>query len=288
MREMLVAVFQTEANADSAAQALESHGVAPSMIRRYHRDDVTIPHRGAQTATEDDIAVRRHQSSGGFWSWLFGETDESRSYGADYERDYPSYSRAVEAGQTILGVTVEQAEVERVMALLADQMPIELENVGNAELDVADTAHPQVHATTETRLGTRHPQAPNPTEPNRIGTRHTEEVIPLAEERVDVGKRKVNQGTTRVRRYVVEQPVEEQVSLRDEHVEVKRRKPTQRQPDGTAFQERTVEVQNTREEPAVSKTAHVDEEVVVRKEVTERPETIRTTRRKEEADIKRD
>ena len=52
-----------------------------------------------------------------------------------------------------------------------------------------------------------------------------EEVIPLAEEVLVVGKQTVNTGTTRIRRYVVEIPVEQQVSLVRERVVVERRRP---------------------------------------------------------------
>jgi len=50
----------------------------------------------------------------------------------------------------------------------------------------------------------------------------SEQVIPLSEETLNVGKRAVSGGTTRLRRYVVEHPVEAQVRLRDEHVAVER------------------------------------------------------------------
>jgi hypothetical protein len=50
-----------------------------------------------------------------------------------------------------------------------------------------------------------------------------EEVIPVTEEELRVGKREVGQGRVRVRSYVVEQPIQEQVSLRQERVDVERR-----------------------------------------------------------------
>ena len=50
-----------------------------------------------------------------------------------------------------------------------------------------------------------------------------EEVIPVAEEELRVGKREVSGGRVRVRSYVVETPVQEQVSFREEHVSVERR-----------------------------------------------------------------
>ena len=118
-----------------------------------------------------------------------------------------------------------------------------------------------------------------------------EEVIPLAEEELQVGKRTVDRGTTKIRRYVVRRRVEESVTLRDETVSVERRRPvTQGEaavPAG-AFEERTVEVHQTAEEPVVSKTARVAEEVVVRKNVTERTETVRDDVRREEVEVQKD
>ena len=49
------------------------------------------------------------------------------------------------------------------------------------------------------------------------------EAIPIVEEQLRVGKRQVAGGRVRVRSYVVETPVQEQVTLRDETVRVERR-----------------------------------------------------------------
>lgn len=54
-----------------------------------------------------------------------------------------------------------------------------------------------------------------------------------------------------------------------------------------AFEERTVEVHQTAEEPVVNKTARVAEEVVVRKDVTERTETVRDDVRREEVEVQK-
>ena len=101
-------------------------------------------------------------------------------------------------------------------------------------------------------------------------------MIPLAEEQLEVGKRTVDRGTTRVRRYVVERPIEQNVTLHGERVTIERRHPV----EGTAaadgaFEERTVEVRETEEVPVVGKTARVVEEVAIRKEATERTEWCR-------------
>ncbi len=117
----------------------------------------------------------------------------------------------------------------------------------------------------------------------------SEEVIQLSEEQLNVGKRLVNRGTTRVRRFVVETPVEEAVSLHSERVSVERR-PVEAgtkviDPD---FTDRTVEVTETEEEAVVGKTARVKEEVVVNKAVADRVETVRDTVRHEDVEVTRD
>jgi uncharacterized protein (TIGR02271 family) len=122
------------------------------------------------------------------------------------------------------------------------------------------------------------------------GTAKGDEVIPLAEEQLDIGKRVVDRGTTRIRRYVTETPVERSVDLHGERVTIERRKPvdTAGAPGAGAFEERTVEVRETEEVPVTEKTARVVEEVVVHREGTERTETVRDTVRREEADITKD
>jgi uncharacterized protein (TIGR02271 family) len=123
------------------------------------------------------------------------------------------------------------------------------------------------------------------------GNRGTgEEVVPLSEEQLEIGKRTVDRGTTRVRRYVVEKPVEETVNLQTERVTVERRQPLGTAADlgRGAFEERVVEVRETAEEPVVSKTAHVAEEVVIGRETTEQTETVKDTVRREDVEISKD
>jgi stress response protein YsnF len=54
---------------------------------------------------------------------------------------------------------------------------------------------------------------------------------------------------------------------------------------GGAFEERTIEVRETEELPVVEKTAKVVEEVTIRKEATERKETVRDTVRRDEVEV---
>ncbi len=116
------------------------------------------------------------------------------------------------------------------------------------------------------------------------------EVIPVAEEQLHVGKREVEHGRVRVRSYVVERPVEEQVTLREENVHVERRAVEGSGRAGAMsgdalFQDRTIEMDEKREEAVVSKEARVKEELVVKKDVNQRTETISDTVRSTEVDV---
>ena len=119
--------------------------------------------------------------------------------------------------------------------------------------------------------------------------RGQEEVIPVYEEQLRVGKREVGRGSVRVRSYVVEQPVQEQVHLREERVHVERR-PVDRPADIAAgaaepFRERTIEVTATAEEAVAAKEARIKEEIVVGKDTEERTETVSDTVRRTEVEI---
>jgi stress response protein YsnF len=90
--------------------------------------------------------------------------------------------------------------------------------------------------------------------------------------------------TTRVRRVVVEAPVQQDVTLHTETVVVERRKPSSNF-GGELLTEVTVEMSDFNEVPVVSKTTQLVEEVLLRKEVTARTETIRDTVRRDTLEI---
>ncbi|MFC7734428.1 YsnF/AvaK domain-containing protein [Roseomonas sp. GCM10028921] len=116
--------------------------------------------------------------------------------------------------------------------------------------------------------------------------RTNEERIPIVEERLRVGKREMDRGRVRVRSYVVETPVSETVSLREEHVHVERRPvdlPASAVDD--AFRERTIEAVEHAEEAVVAKEARVKEELVIRKETEQREQTVSDTVRHTEVEV---
>jgi len=126
-------------------------------------------------------------------------------------------------------------------------------------------------------------------EPRRTsltGDESEEDILRLAEEQIEVGKRLVSEGSTRVRRYTVTDQVSEDISLHEQHADIFRRSVNEPALAGEVdWSEKTVEVAETHEQPVINKTTHVKEEVVVRTDGSERTETINDTVRRQEVDI---
>lgn len=118
-----------------------------------------------------------------------------------------------------------------------------------------------------------------------------EEHIPIVNEELQVGKRTVSRGGARVRSYVREVPVHEQINLRQEHVSVERRpvdQPIQAADsigDSDLLRERSIEMTETEEVPMVAKEARVTEEMVVRKTAEEHTQDVNDTIRRTEVEV---
>ena len=113
-----------------------------------------------------------------------------------------------------------------------------------------------------------------------------EERIPVVEERLRVGKREMERGRVRVRSYIVETPVSENVTLHEEHVSIERRavdQPLSAADD--AFRERVIDAVEHSEEAVVAKEARVKEELVIRKDVADRTQTVSDTVRHTEVEV---
>lgn len=123
---------------------------------------------------------------------------------------------------------------------------------------------------------------------SRTGMGGREERIQEGKEELHVGKREVESGGVRLHKRVKERPVEETVNLREEEVDVERRRASRTTPsDGDMFEEKTIEMRERREEPVVEKETKVTGEVVARKQSREHAETIRDTVRETEVDVER-
>jgi uncharacterized protein (TIGR02271 family) len=124
---------------------------------------------------------------------------------------------------------------------------------------------------------------------NTLSARTDDEVIPVIDERLVVGKRDVNLGRVRVRSYVREEGVSADVNLHEERVSIDRRsvdRPVSAA--DAAFQDRTIEAEEHAEQAVVGKEARVTEEISLRKDVSDRQETINDTVRKTEVEIEDD
>jgi stress response protein YsnF len=120
------------------------------------------------------------------------------------------------------------------------------------------------------------------------GTVTGEEVLSLAEEQINVGKRVIQEGTTRIRRFVTETPVEAQVTLHEEHARVLRRASTDpnylRNIDWT---DKTIEITESAEEPVVTKSVHITEEVVIQREGSDHVKTLHDKVRRQQVEVER-
>jgi uncharacterized protein (TIGR02271 family) len=106
--------------------------------------------------------------------------------------------------------------------------------------------------------------------------------VPVVEEQLEVGKRQVSRGGLRINSQIVEERIEEKVSLREERLIVERR-PVYRDAtdaDLADFKEGTIEIHETVEEPVIVKRRRVVEEIVIGREASERTETISETVRR--------
>jgi stress response protein YsnF len=107
------------------------------------------------------------------------------------------------------------------------------------------------------------------------------------EEELRVGKEQTTSGK-RLVSSVSEREVEKPVTLREEEVEVERRREDRRLSPGEAdraFQEETAEMTATSERPVISKEARVTGEVALSKQTSEREEVVRDTLRRKDVEV---
>ena len=254
--QTIVAVYDTPAHAELAVQDLLEAKVPESAIHRHAQE-------GSYAGSAKTATTRTEEP--GFWSSLFG---------GEPDHDTTVYDRSVSAGSNAVSVKVPDDHVTAVMDILERHNPIDIdERAGSYGLTQTTTSRAPLAAAAPVAGATAKAATDGGT-------------IQLSEETLAVGKRVVNRGTTRIRRFVVETPVEEQVRLRDERVTVERRPVTDgRAVSGSDWADKTIEMTESAEEAVVSKTARVVEEIGIKKESTDRTETIRDTVRREEVEI---
>lgn len=216
------------------------------------------------------------------------------------------YEEGVRRGGTLVTVSASDTDADEVMEIMNRHNPVDIEERATQwrETGFGTTAATASTTTTAARpaaaasgisaaavtgasaAGSNASTAAASTSQDLRG----EQSIPVVEEELSVGKRQVERGGVRVFSRVEEQPVQEQVNLREEHVHVERRPVDRVATSGDfnqAFKEGTFEVTERVETPVVEKQARVVEEVVVGKEATERTETVRDTVRRTDVEVER-
>jgi uncharacterized protein (TIGR02271 family) len=200
------------------------------------------------------------------------------------DEDGATYEESIRRGGFMVIAAVDDAGSDQAIRILEEAGAVDLER-RQEEWRAAGWTGPQLASESTAAASAR-------TKTARAARQATdEEAIPIVEERLRVGKREVNRGTVRVRSFIVEEPVREEVRLREERVDIERRpvnqptRPLAAGAPGDLLQERTVELTETAEEAVVAKDAVVKEEVRVRKRADERVEQIDETVRHTEVEV---
>jgi uncharacterized protein (TIGR02271 family) len=259
--EKVVTVYNTVDKAKEALRVLQASG--------FHPDEISLMDRNS-------LGNAPTQESG-LWRRIFG--------GNVWDHEAEVYGRTLKEGGAILSLRVPHDEVARAMSILDVHDPVDVHQKATSY----GIAVPAAAAALVTPPAMPPAKAAAATAPG--GTKMDsgkDEVVRLSEEQLNVGKRLFETGTTRIRRYVVEKPVEAQVTLHEEHAEVARRAvsdPSYVQ--DVDWTDRTIDVTETAEQAVVSKTARVAEEVVIRKGGSDRVETVRDTVRRQQVDVER-
>jgi uncharacterized protein (TIGR02271 family) len=276
MSRTITAMFDDRAHAEAAVRQL---------IQELHLDSTRVQMHAAD-ATVETTQAATHDT--GFWASLKDLFVP--------EEDRTTYVEGVRRGAVVVSAQLEDRMLDYAMDILEQHGAVDLDRREaewrqqgwtGAQAGSAGSATTTASANAGQGIAAAGTTTATPTTTDRM-TAHAggEEVIPIAEERLRVGKRDVERGRVRVRSYVVETPVTEQVTLREEHVDVQRR--TADRPVTNAdvlFQERTIEATESAEEAVVAKEARITGEVVIRKDATERTETVQDTVRRTEVDV---
>jgi hypothetical protein len=270
----LVAVYSSLEEARRVKDRLLAEGMSSDDVRL-----TDAPMTGSMSGSTSEVPREPH-NEGGFFNWLFaGDVP-------DYDRN--RYSTYLNENRVAVSVrAADQHWHDRIIVIMEEFNPIDIEENGHAltqehhatgaalgatsatSTDYATTGRTDLGATARTDM-----------------SREREEVIPLVKEELEVGKR-VTERRYRVKSYVIERPVEKTVTVRDERVEIEHR-PISRTDDLSMPQDREIEVIERHEEPFAEKRVTGTEEIVVRKEVVERPETVRGTVRETKVDVEKD
>jgi uncharacterized protein (TIGR02271 family) len=316
MAKTVTCLFGSDSQASSIVSELEQSGISQGKICLFTAS--------GNNRTWDGTSSFDESSSGSHHDRV---ENYLTTNGVPHD-DARAYAEGVRRGHALIAVRCDDDEVDRVVDILDDDNVLDLDerqdawrsegwsHQGSGVADLGGTAttsagmlgagmtegsdmrdrdgmQDQSRMLSESRLMSDDRDmdlSQNDMQNRSAGMDRGDEVIPVAEEELHVGKREVSHGRVRIRSHVTERPVEEQVSLREERVSVERRPVegtmrTDSVNDGDLFRERSIEMEERAEEAVVSKEARVVEEVVVRKDADQRTQTVSDTVRKTEVEV---
>jgi uncharacterized protein (TIGR02271 family) len=288
MAKTVTCLYSSDAEASSIVRRLEDANISQGKICLFTQTGNSrfwegTSSFGSDASTAGDNNVAHYLTSNGV--------------PAD---DAHAYAEGVRRGHALVAVRCDDDEVDRVVDILDNDDVLDIDerqdtwrSEGWTGYDSSNSDMRDASLTTSAGMlgGTGLSNQDSMRTRDRDLAQGSDEVIPVAEEELHVGKRDVNRGRVRIRSHVVERPVQEQVTLTEERVAVERRpvEGTARAATlgdkGDLFRERTIEMEERAEEAVVSKEARVVEEVVVRKDADQRTETISDTVRKTEVEV---
>jgi uncharacterized protein (TIGR02271 family) len=263
MATTITAMFDSRSDAEAAKERLKA--------ARVDADHVHIHDKSSAGFSESGYS--NHEDRG-FWDSV------KNAFAPDEDRH--TYEEGVRRGGALLTADVDDDCVDEAVRVLEEANSIDIDERSEQWRSSGWTGTP-TGGTASAFGGFQRDEATR-------GTSEREEVIPVVEENLVVGKREVERGGVRVRSYVSEVPVHEQIRLRNERVNVQRRAVDQplSAADADAFRERTIDMTATGEEAVIGKNARVVEEIVVSKSAEEHVESIDDTVRKTEVEIEGD
>ena len=264
--EKVVAAYDTAAHAQSAVAALRAGG--------FSEADISVIDQARVRSVVSDIDTRA--DAHGIWHSLFGHDV--------HEHEAEVYHRAVQMNGVVLAVRVLDREVAHALGILNTARPIDV----NDRAITSGLAEPARVEAIARKLDSV-PLAANQTVAvtPKLAAVH-DEVLRLAEEQLQVGKEMVQTGETRVRRFVTEREVAQDISLHEEHAQIMRR--VVNDPKSIVdidWADRTIHVVETAEHALVSKSARVVEEVELSKIGSDHVETVHEKLRRQQVEIER-
>ena len=273
----LSALFDSRAEADRAVQALKAAGVA----------DVVLTGNDSAGTGDTQAYSGEARSDRGFFESI-----------GDFffpEEDRYTYAEGLNRGGYLVTVrNIPDHQYETALDILDSEGAVDLDAreaewrsegwTGYSAADTVGMTSGDMGTGAGATLGTAADGIPTTRETSYDADLNAEGKIDVVEERLTVAKRQTEGGRVRVRSYVVETPVEQDVELRSERVHVERRA-VDRPAGATDFQERSIEAREYAEAPVVHKEARVVEEIGLNKDVESHVETVRDTVRKTEVEI---